>query len=115
MPVNSPGLRLLELQNEGDALRACALVARAVPDPNLRGWAAAARGGPFLEGLQQSGLAVVRCERGFLALGSLSQLWGAGRSLAEALEREPDRSAARELMERAIRDRPEMAAARAPI
>lgn len=48
-----------------------------------------------------SGLLVVRGERGFLALGSLAQLWNAGRSLAAALEKEADRLAARELMERA--------------
>lgn len=99
--MNPPGLRLLELQNEGDALRACALVARPVPDANLRGWAAVARGGPFLEGLQRSGLLVVRGERGFLALGNLAQLCSAGRSLADSLEMEGDRLAARELMERA--------------
>ena len=99
--MDAVALRLIELRDEGDALRACALVARAVPDPNLRGWAVAFEGDPLAEALRQAGLAIVPGERGCLAMGSLAQLWSAGRSVADALEREPHRSAARALMERA--------------
>ncbi|HYV67178.1 MAG TPA: dihydropteroate synthase, partial [Myxococcales bacterium] len=96
-------LRLLELQGESDSVAACAGIGRSVPDPNLRGWAALLP--PELrtlhEGLRQSGLAVLRGERGALALGSISQLWSAARSLADALEEGGARSAAADLARRA--------------
>src|SRR5439155_159431 len=53
------------------------------------------------EGLRQSGLSLLRGTRGTLALGSIAQIWLAAGSLADALEPEPLREAARELMRRA--------------
>ena len=96
-------MRLLELQNEADSLQASAAVGRNVADANLRGWAALVpRDAAILaEGLLQSGLPVLRGTRGALALGSIAQIWLAARSLAEALEEEPARTQARELMQRA--------------
>jgi dihydropteroate synthase len=96
-------MRLMELQNEADSLQACGAVGRAVGDGNLRGWAALVPADlPALaEGFKQSGLPVVTGAKGALALGSIGQLWLASRSLADALERNPGRAAARELMRRA--------------
>ena len=81
-------MRLVELQTESDSVAACAAIGRSVVDPNLRGWAALLPAGPraLHEGLRQSGVAVLRGERGALGLGSLSQLWSAARSLGDALE-----------------------------
>ncbi len=81
---------MLELQNESDSLRACAAVGRSVPDANLRGWAALIDARALEEGLRMSGLAVLRGERGALALGSIAQIWNAARSIG-----------AQELMDRA--------------
>ena len=94
-------MRLLELQTEADSRQACAAAGRQVPDANLRGWAALIPEGVLAEGLRQSGLTVLQGTRGALALGSIAQIWLAARSLADALEREPLREAARELMRRA--------------
>src|SRR6266478_6557720 len=94
-------MRLVELQSEADSRQACAAAGREVPDANLRGWAALIPEGVLAEGLRQSGLAVLRGTRGALALGSIAQIWLAARNLADALEREPLREAARELMRRA--------------
>ena len=55
------------------------------------------------EGLRQAGLPVVRGARAAIAVGTISQLWQAGRSLGDGLESEPGRSLARELMRRAAK------------
>jgi dihydropteroate synthase len=94
-------MRLIELQNESDARQACAAAGRDVADANLRGWAALVPDAVLAEGLRHAGLVVVQGPRGSLALGSIGQIWLAARSLAEALDREPGRGAARELMRRA--------------
>jgi len=96
-------VRLLELQNESDSFQACAAAGRSVPDGNLRGWAALllAAEPVLVEGLRQSGLIVLQGSRGALALGSIAQIWLAARNLADALERESLRDAARDLMRRA--------------
>ncbi|HYY53129.1 MAG TPA: dihydropteroate synthase [Myxococcales bacterium] len=96
-------MRLLELQNESDSAQACAAAGRSVADGNLRGWAAllTAADPALVEGLRQSGLAVLQGSRGSLALGSIAQIWLAARSLADALERESLRNAAQNLMRRA--------------
>jgi dihydropteroate synthase len=94
-------MRLIELQSEADARQACAAIGREVADANLRGWAAYLPESVLAEGMRQSGLAVLQGARGALALGSIAQIWLAARSLADALEREPSREAARELMRRA--------------
>jgi dihydropteroate synthase len=98
-------MRLVELQGESDSVAACALIERGVRDPNLRGWAALLPPEPraLLEGLRQSGAAVLRGEKGALALGSLSQLWSAARSLADALEDGRARALAIDLQSRAGR------------
>src|SRR2546422_7820102 len=94
-------MRLLELQCEADARQACAAIGREVADANLRGWAAVLAESVLAEGMRQSGLPVLQGARGALVLGSIAQIWLAARSLADALEREPLREAARELMLRA--------------
>ena len=96
-------VRLLELQAEVDSILAGEVIGRAAPEPNLRGWAALLPLEPhgLLEGLRQTGIQVLRGAHGALALGSLAQLWGAGRSLADALEKLQGRSLAVELMLRA--------------
>jgi dihydropteroate synthase len=94
-------MRLLELQSEPDARQACAAIGREVADTNLRGWAALLLDSVLAEGFRQSGLLVLQGARGALALGSVTQIWLTARSLADALEREPLREAARELMRRA--------------
>jgi len=94
-------MRLIELQNESDARQACAAAGRDVADANLRGWAALVPDAVLAEGLRQAGLVVLQGPRGSLALGSIAQIWLAARSLAEALDREAARGAARELMRRA--------------
>jgi len=96
-------MRLIELQNEADSVQACRAIGRTVPDANLRGWAALVPAGlPALtEGLRQSGLPVLTGATGALALGSIGQIWLAARSLADALDREPLRDAARDLLRRA--------------
>jgi dihydropteroate synthase len=96
-------VRLLELQAEGDSLLAGQVIGRAAPEPNLRGWAALLPLEPhgLLEGLRQSGVPVLRGSKGAIALGSVSQLWSAGRSLADALEKAQGKSLAVELMLRA--------------
>jgi len=93
-------MRLIELQNESDARQACAAAGRDVADANLRGWAALVPDAVLAEGLRHAGLVVLQGPRGSLALGSIAQIWLAARSLAEALDREPARGAARELMRR---------------
>jgi dihydropteroate synthase len=94
---------LIELQRESDSLAACAAAGRQVRDPNLRGWAALLPPRPALlqEGLLQSGIPVLRGEKGALALGSISQLWSAARSLADAVEDGGARALATELARRA--------------
>jgi len=96
-------MRLIELQNEADSVQACRAIGRTVPDANLRGWAALVPAGlPALtEGLRQSGLPVLTGATGALVLGSIGQIWLAARSLADALDREPLRDAARNLLRRA--------------
>ncbi len=96
-------MRLIELQNEADSVQACRAIGRTVPDANLRGWAALVPAGlPALtEGLRQSGLPVLTGATGALSLGSIGQIWLAARSLADALDREPLRDAARDLLRRA--------------
>jgi dihydropteroate synthase len=96
-------VRLLELQTETDSLEAGRAAGRLAPEHNLRGWAALLPLEPrsLAEGLRQSGLAVLRGTQGALALGNLALLWGAARSLADALEREDARALAAELVERA--------------
>jgi dihydropteroate synthase len=96
-------VRLLELQNEADSVQACASIGRSVRDANLRGWAVLSTSPHLvlLEGLRQSGLLVLQGTQGALALGSIGQIWLAARSLADSLEREPLRDAAREIMRRA--------------
>jgi len=94
-------MRLIELRNESDARQACAAAGRDVADANLRGWAALVPDAVLAEGLRHAGLVVLQGPRGSLALGSIAQIWLAARSLAEALDREPARGAARELMRRA--------------
>jgi dihydropteroate synthase len=96
-------LRLLELQDDSDSRAACVAAGRAHADPNLRGWAVLLPSQPVLlhEGLRQSGLAVLRGEKGALALGSLSQLWSGARSLADALEDGGARALALDLARRA--------------
>jgi dihydropteroate synthase len=95
-------VRLLELQNESDSLQACRAIGRAVPDANLRGWAALVPADALTvaEGLRSSGLTVLRGATASLALGSIAQIWSAARSLESALEREPARAGAKMLMER---------------
>ena len=78
-------VRLLELQNESDALQACAVAGRSVAGSNLRGWAALLPAEGPAAALREAGLAVLRGERHLLALGSLSSLWSAARSLAASL------------------------------
>jgi dihydropteroate synthase len=96
-------VRLLELQNEADSLQACAISGRTVADGNLRGWAALvpAAQPALIEGLRESGLLVLQGSRAALALGSIARIWLAARSLADTLEGERPRRAARDLMERA--------------
>ncbi len=96
-------MRLLELQDESDSLRACAAAGRLSDDPNLRGWAALVPLEPkvLAEGLKHAGLAVYKGSKAALALGSLAQIWGAARSLADGLEREEPKRLARELCDRA--------------
>jgi len=96
-------VRLLELQDESDSLAACAAAGREPADPNLRGWAALLGLDPrlLLEALRNCGLPVLRGAKAALAIGSVSQLWSAARSLAGSLESEPARAAAAELRERA--------------
>src|SRR5262245_58426492 len=94
-------MRLVELQKESDAAQACAALGRDVPDANLRGWAALLSGSALVEGLRHAGLIVLQGPRGALALGSIAQIWLAARSLADTLDREDSKSAARELMRRA--------------
>ena len=108
-------VRLIELQSEDDSQLASRLIGRAIEDSNLRGWGAlflTGPGGPagslptslpdsMLEGLRHSGVAVLRGSSGALAIGSLAQLWGAGRSLADGLEKGVGKALAIELMLRA--------------
>ncbi len=96
-------LRLLELQEESDSRAACAAAGREHAEPNLRGWAALLPSEPALlhEALRNAGVPVLRGANGALAVGSVSQLWSAARSLADALEHEPARSLAQEMMKRA--------------
>ena len=84
-------MRLIELQNEADAVQACALIGRSVPDANLRGWAALVKLAELAHGLQHVGLTVLKGEKGSLAMGSVQQIWSAARQF----------DGARELVERA--------------
>src|SRR5207253_8813637 len=88
-------------EGEERAREAGAGIGRAVAEANLRGWAALLAEGALAEGMRQSGLPVLQGARGALVLGSIAQIWLAARSLADALEREPLREEARELMRRA--------------
>ena len=93
-------MRLMELQNERDSVAACGAAGRVVADENLRGWAALLPlENALLEGLKHSGLTVLRGSIGALALGSLSQIWGAARSLEDAMPRQ--QAVLRDLRERA--------------
>jgi dihydropteroate synthase len=96
-------VRLLELQTEADSLLATRGIGRAAPDPNLRGWGALLPLEPpaLHEGFKHAGLAVLRGSSGVLVLGSLAQLWSAGRSLADGFEKGPGKALAVELMLRA--------------
>ena len=94
-------MRLLEIQNEADARQACAAVGREALDENLRGWAAIVPETAIAEGLRQAGLVVLHGRDSALAVGTIAQIWLAARSLADALERQPLRDAARDLMGRA--------------
>src|SRR2546421_1529857 len=94
-------MRLVELQCEADARQACAAIGREVADADLRGWAALLPENVLAEGMRHSGLPVLQGARGALVLGSIAQIRLAARSLADALEREPLREEARELMRRA--------------
>ncbi len=96
-------MRLLELQDESDSLHACALAGRLNGDPNLRGWAALLPLEPrvLAEGLKHAGLVVLKGSKAALGLGSIAQVWGAARSLADSLEREEPRRLARVLCDRA--------------
>ena len=96
-------MRLLELQNESDSLRAGVAAGRPNGDPNLRGWAALVPLDPrvLAEGLQHGGLAVLRGTKAALALGSLAQIWSAARSLEDSLDRAEPRRLSRELRDRA--------------
>ena len=98
-------MRLLELQQEADAVSACALIGRAVADPNLRGWAAILPRdtGLLQEALRHAGVAVVRGESGALALGTVSQLWAAARGAADSLRDESVRALAAAIAQRAGR------------
>jgi dihydropteroate synthase len=98
-------VRLLELQHESDAVAACALIGRAVVDPNLRGWAALLPQDPVLlhEALRQGPVVLVRGDRGAIALGTISQLWTASRGAADSLRDERARALAAELAARAER------------
>jgi len=98
-------MRRVTLRGEADSVAAGAGIGRGVRDPNLRGWAALLPPEPraLIEGLRQSGVAVLRGEKGALALGSLSQLWSAARSLADALEDGRARALAIDLQTRAGR------------
>ena len=95
-------VRLIELQTERDSLEAGRAAGRLVDEPNLRGWAALLPLEPkgVVEGLKAAGVPVLRGSRGALAIGNLAQLWGASRSLADALERPESRALAQELLER---------------
>src|SRR2546421_6028963 len=96
-------MRLVELQCEADARQACAAIGREVADADLRGWAALLPENVLAEGMRHSGLPVLQGARGALVLGSIAQIRLAARSLANALERESLREAARELMRRAAK------------
>jgi dihydropteroate synthase len=98
-------LRLLELQQESDSVAACALVGRAVRDPNLRGWAAILPSDARVlqESLRQAGVVVVRGESGAIVLGTVSQLWAAARSAADSLRDEAARASAVDIAVRAER------------
>jgi dihydropteroate synthase len=98
-------VRLLEIQREADAVAACALIRRAVPDPNLRGWAAILpRDAALLrEALRQAGVAVVRGDSGALAVATVSQLWAAARGAADSLRDESARALAAAIAQRAER------------
>ncbi|HWE23223.1 MAG TPA: dihydropteroate synthase [Myxococcales bacterium] len=95
-------MRLLELQQESDAVAACALIGRAVADPNLRGWAATLSPDSALlqEAFRHAGIGVVRGDRGALAVGTLSQLRAASRDAAESLRDERARTLAAEVARR---------------
>jgi dihydropteroate synthase len=90
-------VRLIELQDETDSVAACNAAGRAVADENLRGWAALLPldAKALLEGLREAHVPVLRGSLRALALGSLSQIWHAARSLSDSLP------LAKELMERA--------------
>jgi hypothetical protein len=96
-------IRLIELQNDADALHAAEQIGRVIGDPNLRGWGALLPLEPptFIEGLKQAGLPVFRGNSGALVLGSLSQLWSTGRSLADGLDKAAGKALAIELLLRA--------------
>lgn len=96
-------IRLLELHTEADSRLAGSLLGRGAPEHNLRGWAALVPLDPpgFSEALRSVGLTVLRGSRRALAIGNLAQLWGAGRSLADGLEKVAGRALAVELMLRA--------------
>jgi dihydropteroate synthase len=55
----------------------------------------------LVEGLRHAGLPVFQARNGALVLGSLSQLWSAGRSLADGLDKVGGKALAVELMLRA--------------
>jgi len=96
-------VRLIEMQDESDSLQAARAAGRIVLDPNLRGWAALVPLDPItvIHGLRHAGLTVLRGAKAALVPGSLAQLWGAARSLADALERPEGRAVAAELRDRA--------------
>jgi len=78
-------VRLLELQNESDLREACALAGAALPDRNLRGWAA------FIPSELETdaaaaGLMVLGGSRSMLVAGTLSQLRAVARVEVSAVE-----------------------------
>src|SRR4051812_26153954 len=78
-------MRVVEIQNEADAVQVSAMVGRDVAEVNLRGWAAVVPKSARVvtEGLRQAGLSVVEGRSGDVAVGTVSQIWSAARSLAD--------------------------------
>jgi dihydropteroate synthase len=93
-------VRLLELQNESDAMQACAAARTPAPEPDVRGWAALV---PLevAEQIGRAGLTVLDGTSASIVVGSLSQLRTVARVLVDSLTSESTKSVARELSERA--------------
>jgi dihydropteroate synthase len=91
--------RLLELQNESDALHAC-IAAGVEPAGDLRGWAALV---PLevAEQIGRKGLTVLDGKHASLVAGRLQQLRSGARALLDSLAPDWTKSAARVLSDRA--------------